>query len=109
MAMQNSSSDASTSTAANGAVQDFFSQAQQMWAPVTDAMQEQRALFERGLEDLEKARDANLRRTREAADEMVEVFKASMSYGIQLSHEWCSTSLAASRRTMSAWSQVASR
>ena len=109
MDTQKPSSDASTTNAANGAVQDFFSQAQQMWAPMTETMQEQRAMVERGLEDLAKAQDANLRRTREAADEMAEMVKASMNYGIQLSHEWMNMSLAASRRTMSAWANSTNR
>jgi len=102
METQKPSSDASTHNAANGAVQDFFSQAQQMWSPMTETMKEQRALVERGLEDLAKAQEANLRRTREAADEMAEIVKASMNYGIQLTHEWMNMGLTASRRSMSA-------
>lgn len=68
---------------------------------MTETMQEQRALVERGLDDLAKAQEANLRRTREAADEMTEVVKASMNYGIRLGQEWMNLGLTASRRTMS--------
>jgi broad specificity phosphatase PhoE len=97
------SKDASNATAANGAVHDFFSQAQQMWAPMTETMQEQRALMERGLEDFAKAQAAGLRRTRETADEMAEVMKASMNYTTELTHEWMNMGLTAARRTMSAF------
>ncbi len=70
---------------------------------MTETMQEQRTLVEQGLEDLAKAQEANLRRTREAADEMTEVVKASMNYGIRLSQEWMNLGMTASRRTMSAF------
>lgn len=106
METQKPSSDASNPNAANGAAQDFFTQSQQMWSPMTEAMKEQRALMERGLEDLAKAQEANLRRTREAADEMAEIVKASMNYGIQLTHEWMNMGLTASRRTMSAFANA---
>ena len=103
MEQQKTSKDASNAHAANGAVQDFFSQAQQMWAPMTETLQEQRAMVERGLEDFAKAQDAQLRRTRETADEMADIVKASMNYGTQLTHEWMNMGLTAARRTMSAF------
>ncbi len=103
MEQQNPSKEASSANAANGAVQDFFTQAQQLWAPMTETMQEQRALVERGLGDLAKAQEANLRRTREAADEMTEVVKASISYTTSLTHEWMTMSLSAMHRTMGAF------
>ncbi len=106
MEAQNPSSGASTASAANDAVQDFFSRAQQMWAPMTETMQEQRTLVTQGLDDLAKAQEANLRRTREAADEMTEVVKASMNYGIRLSQEWMNLGMTASRRTMSAFANT---
>ena len=74
-----------------------------MWNPMTETLQEQRTLVAQGLDDLAKAQEANLRRTREAADEMTEVVKASMNYGIRLSQEWMNLGMTASRRTMSAF------
>ncbi len=74
-----------------------------MWSPMTETLQDQRALVTQGLDDLAKAQEANLRRTREAADEMTEVVKASMNYGIQLSQQWMNLGMTASRRTMSAF------
>lgn len=106
MEPKNTSNDASATSAANDAVQNFFSQAQQMWTPMTETLQEQRTLVERGLDDLSKAQEANLRRTREATDEMTEVVKASMNYGIRLSQEWMNLGMAASRRTMAAFANT---
>ncbi len=101
-----SSADAATSTDANVAVRNFFAQAQQMWTPMTETMQEQRALLERGLDDLAKAQETNLRRTREATDEMTEVVKASINYTTQLTHEWMALNMSAMHRTMGAFSDA---
>ncbi len=116
METQKPSTDApytgSSAHAADAAPHDFFAQAQQFWGPfttsmsdtMTETMHEQRALMERGLEDLTKAQDANLRRAKEATDEMTDMVKTSMSYGGQFTHEWMNLGLCAARRTFEAFS-----